>query len=192
MAGFLCRVRQYRNIVIFLVAYLLYIGGVFTVIAMAVNYGQRLGFERQDLVMALLITNFVGFPATLLYGIVSHRVGPKPGIYFALAIYIAVSAWAVFMKDVQQFFVMAIVVGCVQGGVQGLSRSLYALLIPPEHPGEFFGFYNMTTKLAHVIGPALIGMAAMYSDAPQVLLFVLLPLFIAGALLLRQIPAGAS
>lgn len=186
------RIREYRNIVLFLLAYLLYMGGVFLVIAMAVNYGQRLGFGRQDLVMALLITNFVGFPATLIYGIVSHRVGPKPGIYFALAVYIAVSGWAVFMTDVHQFYIMAIIIGCVQGGVQGLSRSLYALLIPAEQPGEFFGFYNMTTKLAHVIGPTLIGMAAMLSDAPQVLLLVLLPLFIAGALLLRQIPAVAT
>ena len=125
-------IRRYRHIVLFLSAYCLYIGGVFTVIFMAANYGQRLGFSSQDLVMALMITNFVGFPATLLYGVLGHRLGPKLGIYIALAVYVCVSSWAVFMTDVHQFYVMAIIIGCVQGGVQGLSRSLYATLIPPD------------------------------------------------------------
>lgn len=178
------KVGQYRNVVVFLAGYWLYIGGVFTVIFMAVNYGQRLGFEDQDLVMALLITNFIGFPATLLYGFVAHRLGPKAGIYFALLVYICMSVWAIFMKDVQQFYVMAIVIGMVQGGVQGLSRSLYASLIPPEQPGEFFGFYNMVTKLAHVLGPAMVAIAATLSDDPKWVLLTLMPLFLAGGFLL--------
>lgn len=178
------KVGQYRNVVIFLTGYWLYIGGVFTVIFMAVNYGQRLGFDDKDLVMALLITNFIGFPATLLYGLVAHRVGPKSGIYFALLVYIGMSAWAMFMKDVWQFYVMAMVIGTVQGGVQGLSRSLYASLIPPEQPGEFFGFYNMVTKLAHVLGPAMVAVAAMLSDDPKWVLLTLMPFFLAGGFLL--------
>lgn len=185
-------VRRYRNVVIFLSAYCLYIGGVFTVIFMAANFGQRLGFSQQDLVKALMITNFVGFPATLLYGIFGHHFGPKLGIYFALCVYVAVSSWAVFMTEVHQFYVMAIIIGCVQGGVQGLSRSLYAALIPPEQPGEFFGFYNMVTKVSHVIGPVLVGLAATFTDEPKFVLLALLPLFIAGALLLRLIPAYAA
>jgi UMF1 family MFS transporter len=185
-------VRQYRNVVVFLAAYCLYIGGVFTVIFMAVNYGQRLGFEQQDLVTALMVTNFVGFPATLLYGFAGHHFGPKRGIYFALFVYIAVSCWAVFMVEVRQFYVMAIIIGCVQGGVQGLSRSLYASLIPPEQPGEFFGFYNMITKLAHVLGPILVGVAATFSDNPSWVLLAILPLFIIGALLLSVVRGGNS
>jgi len=180
----LTKVRQYRNIVFFLLAYWVYMGGVFTVISMAANYGQRLGFEQQDLVLAFLITNFVGFPATLLYGFFGHRFGPKLGIYFALLVYILVSSWAVFMTEVRQFYVMAIIVGCVQGGVQGLSRSLYAALIPPEQSGEFFGFYNMVTKAAHVLGPMLVGLAATFSDDPGYVLIVLMPLFVGGAVLL--------
>ena len=150
------KVGQYRNIVIFLSAYWLYLGGVFTVIFMAVNYGQRLGFADKDLVMALLITNFIGFPATFLYGLAAHRFGPRSGIYFALLIYTGMSAWAMVMQDVRQFYIMAMIIGTVQGGVQGLSRSLYASLIPPDQPGEFFGFYNMVTKFAHVLGPAMV------------------------------------
>jgi MFS transporter, UMF1 family len=182
-------IGNYRRVVLFLVSYWSYIAGVFTVIFMAVNYGQRLGFNQKDLVMALMITNFAGFPATLLYGAVGHRFGPKSGIYVALAVYIAVASWAVFMREVWQFYVMALIIGCVQGGVQSLSRSLYAELIPVERSGEFFGFYGMVTKFAHVVGPALVGIAAALSDRPQALLFVLLPLFLFGAWLLTRVPS---
>jgi len=135
----------------------------------------------------LMITNFVGFPATLLYGYLGHRLGPKLGIYLALIVYVCVSSWAVFMTEVHQFYVMAIIIGCVQGGVQGLSRSLYATLIPPDQPGEFFGFYNMVTKFSHVLGPILVGLAATFSEAPQFALLAMLPLFILGGLLLGRV-----
>jgi UMF1 family MFS transporter len=180
-------VRKYRNIVVFLAAYWLYIGGVFTVIFMAVNFGQRLGFGQQDLLKALMITNFVGFPATFIYGYLGHRFGPKLGLYLALAVYISVSSWAGFMTEVHEFYVLAIIIGCVQGGVQGLSRSLYASLIPAESPGECFGFYNMGTKASHVLGPVLVGIAAMISDEPKFMLLALLPLFIVGAILLSTV-----
>jgi len=186
------RIRRYRNISLFLLAYWFYIGGVFTVIFMAANFGQRLGFGQQDLVKALMITNFVGFPATLLYAFLGQRFGSKPGILFALAVYTVVSAWAGFMTEVSQFYVLAIVIGCVQGGVQGLSRSLYASLIPPEQPGEFFGFYNMVTKLSHILGPFIVGVTATFTDEPRFVLLVLIPLFIAGAILLRRIPGDSS
>ncbi len=180
-------VGKYRNVAIFLAAYWLYIGGVFTVIFMAVNYGQRLGFADEDLVLALLVTNFIGFPATLLYGVAAQRFGPKKGIYFALLVYVGACVWALQMTNVREFFVMAMIIGCVQGGVQGLSRSLYAALIPPQQPGEFFGFYNMTTKFAHVLGPALVAIAAMLSDDPKWVLLVLMPLFFCGAILLALV-----
>ena len=181
------KVGQYRNIVIFLSAYWLYLGGVFTVIFMAVNYGQRLGFADKDLVMALLITNFIGFPATFLYGLAAHRFGPRSGIYFALLIYTGMSAWAMVMQDVRQFYIMAMIIGTVQGGVQGLSRSLYASLIPQDQPGEFFGFYNMVTKFAHVLGPAMVAVAATLSDDPKWVLLTLMPLFLVGGLLLALV-----
>lgn len=180
-------VRRYRNIVRFLFAYWIYLAGVFTVISMAANYGQRLGFGDTDLVTAFMITNLAGFPATLLYGVLGQRYGARRGIYLALAIYVAVSSWAIFMTDIRQFYVLAIVVGCIQGGVQGLSRSFYAVLIPQDRPGEFFGFYNMVTKLSHVVGPMLVGLAALLSDDPGVMLAVLLPLFIVGGLLLSLV-----
>ncbi len=188
-------ISKYRNVVIFLIAYWLYIGGVFTVITMAVNYGQRLGFSQQDLVMALLVTNFVGFPATLLYGFFGHRYGAKRGIYFALFVYTAISLWAISLDNVKQFYIMAIIIGSVQGGIQGLSRSLYASLIPADQPGEFFGFYSTLTKFAHVLGSSMVAIAAMLSTDPSWILLALLPLFIAGGMLLgvvRTEPAPSS
>lgn len=181
------QIRQYRNVAIFLTSYWLYVGGVFTVIFMAVNYGQRLGFQSSDLVMALLLANFVGFPATILFGVIAHRIGPRPGIYFALLAYIGACLWALQMTEIREFYIMSIIIGLVQGGVQGLSRSLYASLIPAHQPGEFFGFYSMTTKLAHVLGPAMVAIAATLSDDPKWVLLTLMPLFVAGAALLALV-----
>ena len=181
------RVREYRNVVIFLCAYWLYIGGVFTVIFMATNYGQRLGFADTDLVFALLIANAAGFPATLLYGALAHRYGARLGIYVALSIYVGACVWAIYMTDVWQFYVMAVIIGCVQGGAQALSRSVYAALIPQQQPGEFFGFYGMVTKFAHVIGPLMVAIAATLSDDPKWVLLSLMPLFVCGAVLLTLV-----
>ncbi len=180
-------IQKYRQAMLFLIAYCLYIGGVFTVIFMAVNFGQRLGFSQTDLVKALLITNFVGFPATLAYGALGHWLGPKKAIHIALVVYVGVACWAVFLRDVSQFYAMAITIGCVQGGVQGMSRSLYASLIPPDKSGEFFGFYNMLTKLAHVIGPTLVGIGVLLSDDPKFMLITLIPLFLAGGVVLTKV-----
>jgi UMF1 family MFS transporter len=180
-------VRQYRHVVIFLIAYWLYIGGVFTVIFMAANFGQRLGFEQTDLVKALMITNFVGFPATFLYGMLGHHFGPRVGLYLALIVYSVTASLAAFMTSINEFYVLAIIIGCVQGGVQGLSRSYYASLIPSKAPGEFFGFYNMVTKFSHVLGPVLVGLAATFSDEPKFVLLALVPLFVFGGLMLAAV-----
>jgi len=181
------QIRRYRNVVIFLLAYCLYFGGVFTVISMALNYGQRLGFAKNDLVVAIMLANFVGFPATLLLGYLGQRLGARRLIYFSLLVYIALTCWAGFMSDVRQFYVMAVTIGCVQGTVQSLSRSLYATLFPAYQPGEFFGFYNMTTKFSHVIGPLLIAIGTLFTDSPAYVLMALLPLFVGGGMLLSRV-----
>ena len=181
------KIRSYRNIYTFLAAYWLYIGGLFTVIFMAVNFGQRLGFADQDLVIALMITNYVGFPSTLLFGFLAHRFGMQRAIIAGLVVYILIVCWAVFLEDVRQFYVMSIIIGTVQGGVQSISRSLYASLIPKTLSGEFFGFYNMLTKFAHILGPVLIGVSLFFSDDPRSILLAILPMFVLGALILTQV-----
>ena len=185
------KIRSYRNIFLFLTAYWFYIGGLFTVIFMAVNFGQRLGFSDTDLVTALMITNYVGFPATLAYGVMAHRFGTKAAIYVGLCVYIGVVCWAAFLEDVSQFYAMSITIGMVQGGVQGISRSLYAGLIPADQSGEFFGFYNMLTKFAHILGPVLIGIVAFFTDDPKFILVAVLPMFVIGALLLGRVSEHA-
>ncbi len=188
------KIRRYRNVMTFLAGYWFYIGGVFTVIFVAVNYGQRLGFADSDLVLALLIANFVGFPATLLHGLLAHRIGARGGLYIALVAYIGTCFWASKMTDISEFYLMSVVIGSVQGGVQGLSRSIYASLIPADQPGEFFGFYSMITKLAHVFGPAIVAIAAMLSDEPKWVLLALIPMFLAGAFLISlvRMPPSAT
>ena len=186
------KIKSYKSILTFLMAYWLYIGGLFTVIFMAVNFGQRLGFSDQDLVTALMITNYVGFPATIVYGYLAHRFGTKRLIYAGLVVYILVVCTAVFLTNVRQFYVMSITIGLVQGGVQGISRSMYAALIPAEHTGEFFGFYNMVTKFAHVLGPVMIGIVTIFSDEPKFILVTLLPMFVIGAILLARVDGSES
>jgi UMF1 family MFS transporter len=180
-------VRRYRNLGTFLLAYWLYIDGVHTLILMATDFGGRLGFGREDLVLALLITNFVGVPATLGFGWLGGRIGTKRAIYIGIGVYFAVTAWAIILTEVWQYYAMAIAVGMVQGGVQSMSRALYARLVPPDKAAEFFGFYSMLGKFAAILGPLVIGVLAQFSDDPRIAVFALIPLFAGGALLLARV-----
>ena len=178
--------RQYRVIVMFLVAYWFYIDGVNTIIKMAVNYGVSLGLETGSLLTALLITQFVGFPAALFFGYLGDRIGPKRGILIGLVVYAAITVYAYFLDSVAEFYALAIAVGLVQGGVQSLSRSLFGRLVPDGKNAEFFGFFNMMGKFATVLGPLLIALVAALTRNERASIISLVLLFvIGGALLLR-------
>lgn len=172
---------------LFLLAYWLYIDGVDTIVRMAVDYGLSLGFPSNSLITALLITQFVGFPAALAFGRIGERIGARRGILIALGVYILVTAWGAFMDQVWEFYLLAAVIGLVQGGVQSLSRSLYARLIPPHRSAEFFGFYNMLGKFAAVMGPALMGWVGVLSGSPRIGILSVLVLFLLGAFLLTRV-----
>ena len=150
-------IRHMKTIFLFLLAYWLYIDGVDTIVRMAVDYGLSLGFESNDLIVALLLVQFVGFPAAIGFGYLGGMIGVRRSIFIALAVYLLVVIWAALMQDKKEFYVMAVVIGLVQGGIQALSRSYYARIIPADKTAEFFGFYNMLGKFAVVIGPLLIG-----------------------------------
>jgi UMF1 family MFS transporter len=161
LAGTIRKVRRLKTVFLFLLAYWCYIDGVDTVIRMAVDYGLSLGFESGDLIIALLITQFVGFPAALLFGKLGETWGARKSIYLAIGVYMGVTVWGALMTNRLEFYVLAVVVGLVQGGIQALSRSYYARLIPAGQPAEFFGFYNMLGKFAVIFGPALMGVVGL-------------------------------
>lgn len=150
-------IRQLKTVFLFLLAYWLYIDGVDTIIRMAVDYGMSIGLASNDLIVALLITQFVGFPSAIGFGLLGKRIGAKWAIFAAITVYLFVTVWAPFMETNREFYVLAILVGLVQGGIQALSRSFYARMIPGGKSAEFFGFYNMVGKFSSVLGPALMG-----------------------------------
>jgi MFS transporter, UMF1 family len=150
-------IRRLKTVFLFLAAYWLYIDGVDTIVRMAVDYGSSLGFEPEALIQALLLTQFVGFPAALAFGYLGKRIGARRGILIALGGYILITIWGTFLRSSFEFYILAAAIGLVQGGIQALSRSYYTRMIPPDRSAEFFGFYNMVGKFAAVLGPLTVG-----------------------------------
>lgn len=166
----LSELRSYRQITLFLLAYWLYIDGVHTIIKMAVDYGLSLGFRSSALVSALLLTQFVGFPAALGFGWLANRCGAVRAIKLAILGYLGVTLYGAFMRTEFEFYLMAGAIGLVQGGIQALSRATFANLIPLDRSAEFFGFYNMVGKFAAIAGPALVavtGLLARQAGLPE-------------------------
>ncbi len=184
----IAHLRQYRTIVMFLVAYWFYIDGVNTIIKMAVNYGVSLGLDSNSLLAALLVTQFVGFPAALFFGYLGDRIGPRRGILIGLAVYAGITVYAYFLDSVGEFYALAVTVGLVQGGVQSLSRSLFGRLVPEGKNAEFFGFYNMMGKFATVLGPLLIAVVAGVTHNERASIISLVLLFVVGGVLLWRVP----
>jgi len=179
--------RQLRMAFIFLLAYWCYIDGVDTIVRMAVDYGLSLGFAAESLLTALLITQLVGFPAALAFGRIGDRIGAKRAIWLALVFYVVVVFWAWRMTASWEFYGIAVVIGLVQGGIQAMSRALFARMIPPQHAGRLFGLYNMMGKFAAVLGPLLVGWVSVLTDSSRTGILSVLLLFVAGAWLLSKV-----
>ena len=181
-------IKQYRSAVVFLLAYFLYMDGVDTIIRMATSYGSDIGLSAQSMIGALLLTQFIGFPATLVFGNYSDRFGHKQTLTFAIIIYIGVVIFSSQMDSEVEFFIMASVIGLVQGGVQAISRSFFSTLIPENKAAEFFGFYNFIGKSSVFIGPFMVSGIALLTDNPSLGILSLLLLFVPGLILLRRVP----
>jgi len=176
-----------RNLLWFLAAYWLYIDGVYTIIKMAVDYGLSQGLSATDVTGAILLTNFLGFPAALGFGVLGDRIGPRAAIFLGLSVYVLATVLAVFLTTAVQFYALAATIGLVQGGVQSLSRSLFARLIPPAKSGEYFGFYNMLGKFSSILGPVLAGTVALLSGSQRVAILSIVMLFVSGLWLLTRV-----
>jgi UMF1 family MFS transporter len=161
LIGTFKKIRHLRTVLLFLVAYWFYIDGVDTIIRMAVDYGMSIGFSSNDLIVALLITQFVGFPSALVFGKLGQQWSVRKSIYIAIGIYIFITIWGAMMTTQQEFYILAIIVGLVQGGIQALSRSYYSRLIPKNQAAEYYGFYNMVGKFATILGPVLMGIVGL-------------------------------
>jgi len=181
-------IGQHRAVWMFLIAYWLYIDGVDTIMRMAVDYGITLGFPSDSLIVALLMVQFIGFPAAIAFGWLARRIGTRPALIIGIATYIGVTCWAWFLHSVTQFYLMAAVIGLVQGGVQALSRAYYARLIPEDKAGEFFGFYNMLGKFAAVLGPIVVGVVRLLTGDPRLSILALVVFFVVGIALLLRVP----
>lgn len=183
----LTSLKKLKNTALFLVAYWCYIDGVDTIIRMATDYGTALGFTTSSLIVALLITQFVAFPAALLYNIFGHRVGIKNALLVAIGGYTVIACFGFFMSNETQFYILAVCIGLFQGGIQALSRSYYTRLIPQEEASQFYGFFNMLGKFAAIIGPLLLGIVTLITGEQRYGILSLIILFAVGGLLLYKV-----
>ena len=179
--------RGYKQAFLMLVAFMIYNDGIQTIIKMATAYGTVIGIPDEALIGAVLIVQFVGVPCAFLFGRIATRVGAKPSILAGLLIYAVISVLGYFMKSATHFYVLAALVGMVQGGTQALSRSLFASMIPPHKSGEFFGFYSVFEKFAGILGPLLFYIAIAVSGSSRNAILSVIAFFAVGAALLWRV-----
>ena len=178
------KIKSLKGLLLFLIAYWLYIDGVDTIIRMAVDYGMALGFGTDTLILSLLIVQFVGFPATLLFAKLAEFWNTKKAIFLAIGIYFFITLWASVMDKEYEFYILAVMIALVQGGIQALSRSYYSKMIPLHHAAEFFAFYNFLGKFAAILGPLLVAVVALYSESSRIAMASVAIFFVLGAILL--------
>ena len=188
VASTLREIKKHKRVAIFLIAYWLYIDGVDTIVRMAVAYGSDIGLDASSMITALLLTQFVGFPATLVFGIYADKIGFKKILTIGISIYILVTFYAYYMSTALEFYILAGTVGLVQGGVQAISRSFFSTIIPVNKEAQFFGFYNLVGKSAVFLGPVLVSWVALIFGNPRFGILSLLFLLVPGLILLWMVP----
>ena len=180
-------IRKMKIVGLFLLSYWLYMDGVDTIIRMAGKLALSMGFEASDMLSVLIMVQLIGFPAGLLFNWFSSIITPKKAVLVAIFFYTIATSSAYFMNSKLHFYILAGIIGLFQGGIQAISRSLFARLVPKGKEGEFFGFYNMLGKFSAVVGPVLLGTVTLITGNARMGLFALVILFIGGGLLLIRV-----
>jgi UMF1 family MFS transporter len=180
-------IRKYKQLFLLLVAFWFYNDGIGTIIKMATAYGDEIGIGTLDLIGALLLVQFVGIPFSLLFGRIAGWIGTKKAILLGLGIYTSICIGGYFMTKAIHFWILAFMVGLVQGGTQGLSRSLYGSIIPKTKSAEFFSFYNISGKFAGIVGPAVFGLISQLTRNSRLGILSLVFFFIAGGIILTRV-----
>ena len=179
-------IKANKQVLWFLIAFFLYIDGVYTIIDMATAYGQALGLDSTGLLLALLVTQIVAFPFALLFGWLSRRVDTAFLVSVTIAAYIGIAAYAIFLRSQTQFWILAVWVGMFQGGIQSLSRSYFGKIIPPEKSGEYYGLLDICGKGASFVGTFLVSLMTQISGSTSVGVMVIAPLILLGFLAFRK------
>ena len=179
--------RGYRQAFLMLLAFLIYNDGIQTIIKMATAYGTEIGIGQSALIGAILVVQFVGIPCSFLFGMVAGRIGAKRVLFFGLLAYTAISVLGYFMRTATHFYVLAGLVGMVQGGTQALSRSLFASMIPPHKSGEFFGFFSVFEKFAGIFGPLIFAGTIAATGSSRNAILSVIGFFAVGAAILATV-----
>jgi MFS transporter, UMF1 family len=176
--------RGYRQAFLAMLAFAIYNDGIQTIVRMAAIYGADIGVGAPDLIMAILLVQFIGIPCAFAFGLLAGRIGAQRSILFGLTVYTGICIFAYFMTTTREFYVLACLVGLVQGGTQALSRSLFATMIPKHKSGEFFGFYSVFDKFGGIVGPAMFTIVlGQYQSSRPAILAVIVFFVIGGAIL---------
>ena len=183
----LAELRGYRQAFLMLVAFLIYNDGVQTIIKMATAFGTSIGIGQTPLIAAVVLVQFVGVPFAFLFGWLASRIGAKPAIFIGLMVYVVISILGYRMQTARDFFILALLVGMVQGGTQALSRSLFASMVPPHKSAEFFGFYSVFEKFAGVVGPLLFDLAITMTGSSRSAILSVIAFFVVGAAILSRV-----
>jgi UMF1 family MFS transporter len=176
--------RTYRSAFLLLLAFLIYNDGIGTIIRMATAYGSEIGIDDGALILAIMITQFVGVPFAFLFGTLAGKIGAKRAVYLGLLTYVAISVLGYRMQDAGDFLLLAVLVGMVQGGTQALSRSLFASMIPRHKSGEFFGFWGVFEKFAGIFGPAIFALTIQLTGSSRNAILSVIVFFVVGGILL--------
>ncbi len=183
------RIWKDRRLRLFMLAFFCYIDGVHTIIKMSTSYGTDLGIDATQLVLALLVTQFVAFPSAIAYGRLSTKFGTKRMLLVAIGAYFCITLFAAFfLREAVEFWILAICVGLFQGGIQALSRSEFGKLIPKEHANEYYGFFDIFGKYAAVMGTFLVSIFTQITGNSSLGVLSIAVLFVLGFVLLLRMP----